>query len=100
MRNQWVGRLESQVVRSIRRIQNGRGGLTMKRTNALVIALATALMATAAYAGESLDSVEAPRSQIVEAPRHTTDDVEAPRGQNAQAHSTDDVEAPRSLEAQ
>jgi len=72
----------------------------MKRTNAFVIALATALMATAAYAGESLDSVEAPRSQIVEAPRHTTDDVEAPRSQNAQAHSTDDVEAPRSLEAQ
>ena len=72
----------------------------MKRTNAFVIALATTLMATAAYAGESLDSVEAPRSQIVEAPRHSTDDVEAPRGQNAQAHSTDDVEAPRTLEAQ
>ena len=72
----------------------------MKRTNAFVIALATVLMATAAYAGESLDSVEAPRSQIVEAPRHTKDDVEAPRGQSAQAHSTDDVEAPRGLEAQ
>ena len=72
----------------------------MKRTNAFVIALATALIATATYASESLNSVEAPRSQIVEAPRHTTDDVEAPRGQKAQAHSTDDVEAPRSLEAQ
>ena len=71
----------------------------MKRMNAFAVALATLLMATAAHAA-SVGDVEAPRSATVQAARHTTDDVEAPRGQHAQAHSTDDVEAPRSLEAQ
>jgi len=85
--------------RSIRRIQNGRGGVTMRRMNAFAILLGTLLMATAPVYAASVSDVEAPRSQSVQAARHSTDDVEAPRGQNAQAHSTDDVEAPRSLEA-
>jgi len=69
----------------------------MKRMNAFAVALATLLMATAAHAA-SVSDVEAPRASL-QAARHTTQDVEAPRGQNAQAHSTDDVEAPRSVDA-
>ena len=50
----------------------------MKSLKAFAVALATVLMATAAHAGTSIDSVEAPRGQSVEAPRNSTDDVEAP----------------------
>jgi hypothetical protein len=52
-----------------------------KPTNVLVIALAAALMVTAADAERSsLDDVQAPRGQAVQAPHDRTDDVEAPRG--------------------
>jgi hypothetical protein len=69
-----------------------------KPTNVLAIALAAALMVTAADAERSsLDDVQAPRGQAVQALRDRTDDVEAPRGQAVQAlrDRTDDVEAPR-----
>jgi hypothetical protein len=73
------------VERSIRRIQIARRTWTMKRMNALAIALATVLTATAAHAERStLDDVQAPRGQDIQAPRDRTDDVEAPRGQQVQ----------------
>jgi len=54
----------------------------MTRTNALAIALATALMATTAYGERSpIDDVQAPRGQDVQAPRDRPDEVQAPRGQ-------------------
>ncbi len=62
----------------------------MRRTNALAIALATTLMATAAYAERSpIDDIQAPRGQDVQAPRDRTDEVQAPRDR------TDEVQAPR-----
>ena len=70
----------------------------MRRTNALAIALATTLMATAAYAGRPpIDDIQAPRGQDVQAPRDRTDEVQAPRGQEEQAplDRTDEVQAPR-----
>jgi hypothetical protein len=75
----------------------------MTRMNALAIALATVLTATAAHAERStLDDVQAPRGQDIQAPRDRLDDVEAPRGQQVQAprDRTDDVEAPRGQQAQ
>jgi hypothetical protein len=47
----------------------------MKRTNALAIALAAALLATAANAAPSRDEIQAPRGQ----------DAQAPRGEDVQA---------------
>jgi len=70
----------------------------MRRTNALAIALATTLMATAAYAERSpIDDIQAPRGQDVQAPRDRTDEVQAPRGQGEQSprDRTDEVQAPR-----
>lgn len=72
--------------------------MTMKRANALAIALATLLTGTVAYAERSsTDDVQAPRSHSIQAERHSTDDVEAPRGQNVEAprDRTDEVQAPR-----
>src|SRR5713101_8008438 len=63
----------------------------MKLTNALALALATVLMATAAHAA-SLQDVEAPRGQEVQAPREQ--DVQAPRDRS------EDVQAPRGYEVQ
>jgi hypothetical protein len=70
----------------------------MKRTNALAIALAMALMATTAYAERSpIDDVQSPRAQDVQAPRDRPDEVQVPRGQEVQGprDSTDEVQAPR-----
>jgi hypothetical protein len=70
----------------------------MRRTNALAIALATTLMATAAYAERStIDDIQAPRGQDVQAPLDRTDEVQAPRGQEEQVplDRTDEVQAPR-----
>jgi len=58
----------------------------MKLTNALALALATVLMATAAHAA-TLQDVQAPRGQEVQAPRNQ--DVQAPRDRN------EDIQAPR-----
>jgi hypothetical protein len=57
----------------------------MKRANTLAIVLAAVLTGTTAYAERSsIDDVQAPRSQSVQAASHSTDDVEAPRSQPAQ----------------
>jgi len=61
----------------------------MKLTNAVILALATVLMATAAHAA-SVQDVEAPRGQEVQAPRNQ--DVQAPRDRN------EDIQAPRGHE--
>src|SRR5713101_5793468 len=51
----------------------------MKLTNAVTLALATVLMATAAHAA-SVQDVEAPRGQEVQASRNRNEDIQAPRG--------------------
>ena len=60
----------------------------MKRMNALAIALATVLAATAAHAARTHDDLQAPRGQDQQAPRDRHDEVQAPRGQ-------DETQAPR-----
>jgi len=66
----------------------------MKRTNALAIALATMLMATAAHAEQPpRDDTQAPRAQDVQAPRDRQDEIQAPRGQ-------DEIQAPRGQDSQ
>jgi hypothetical protein len=68
---------------------------TMKLTNALAIALATMLTASAAHAA-SLQDVQAPRATVVQAPRGD-ERVEAPRdrGQDIQAPRGHDAHLPR-----
>ena len=56
----------------------------MKRTNALALAFAGVLVATAASAASPRDDLQAPRSQDVQAPRDDQN-VQAPRGQDVQA---------------
>jgi len=55
----------------------------MKRTYAAAIALATALLAPAAYA-ERVEDVQAPRAVDHQAPR-SQEETQAPRGQEYQA---------------
>jgi hypothetical protein len=64
----------------------------MKLTNALAIALATMLTASAAHAASHQDAqapratvVDASRGERVEAPRNPAQDIQAPRGHDAQS---------------
>ncbi len=66
----------------------------MKRTNALAIALAGVLMASAANAQRLPLKLEAPRNQDVQAPRDRQDDIQAPRDRQ------EEIQAPRGLDVQ
>jgi len=63
----------------------------MNRTNALAIALAGVLMASAANAQLKL---EAPRNQDVQAPRDRQEDIQAPRDRQ------EEIQVPRGLDVQ
>ena len=72
----------------------------MKRMNAVAIALATMLAASAAHAAPTRDELQAPRAQDQQAPRDQ-DDLQAPRGQDQQApRDQDDLQAPRGQDLQ
>ncbi|PYM90339.1 MAG: hypothetical protein DME04_23340 [Candidatus Rokuibacteriota bacterium] len=63
----------------------------MKLVSTFAIALATALIATAASAEWTpRDDIQAPRGQDVQAPRDRTDEIQAPRGDHQ-----DEIQAPR-----
>ncbi|HEU4368435.1 MAG TPA: hypothetical protein VFV05_09440 [Methylomirabilota bacterium] len=68
------------------------------KTNALAIALATLLTATAAHAEQPpRDDTQAPRAQEVQAPRDQQDEIQAPRGQDLHEprDRPDELQAPR-----
>jgi hypothetical protein len=67
----------------------------MKRTNAVIIALATVLTATSAYAAQLPFEIQAPRgqNQDIQAPRDRQEDIQAPRDH------PDDIQLPRSSNA-
>jgi hypothetical protein len=64
----------------------------MKRANAVIIALATILTATSAYAAQLPFEIQAPRgqNQDIQAPRDRQEDIQAPRDH------PDDIQLPRS----
>jgi hypothetical protein len=72
----------------------------MKRTYATAIALATALLAPAAYA-ERVEDIQAPRAVDHQAPRYQ-EEIQAPRGQDFQAPrgQQEDVQTARGQEYQ
>ena len=67
----------------------------MKRTNALAIALAGVLMASAANAQRLPLKLEAPRNQDVQAPRDRQEEIQAPRGLDVRSTHSQDLRAPR-----
>lgn len=66
----------------------------MKRTNALAIALAGVLMASAANAQRLPLELQAPRNQDAQAPRDRQEDIQAPRDRQ------EEIQAPRGLDVQ